>query len=422
MSDAPIHNRKYDLFVSYAHEDGAFVTTLVNWLTRKAGLKVWFDDTGLQAGAIVAAELPKAIRNASGALFVVSKSSNKSGWVEEEYAAALAQRASHPEYRILVVRLDDSEPPDFLRSTKWTDVLGGVLDAAAALKILQGLYADSAGIGPKDRDLYISRSWRSNEAEVPDFVCRALINQGYRLVGDSTDQKEFDVQRRIPALIGSCGAFIAIAPNRGGPTSPYIDDEVLIALNSKMPTLVIVENNAALSDEIMSRLPVANRMASADLQQPGGIGTVIDVVRELFRPAPRPHYAFYAASLVKYPDRNESIRELVDAVAGIDCVLGENLAGQHAQKEIIRSIQGALFMIADVSEEGGVNTLIEAGVARGAGTRLFLVAAGETRQPRFMFRDVEIYFYRDELELIGSVHSIARRYRRRILNRELVKK
>jgi hypothetical protein len=419
VTDIPIRDRKYHLFVSYAHEDSAFVTTLVNWLTKSAGLKVWFDDTRLATGAIVAVDLPEAIRNAAGAIFVISKSSNKSGWVREEYAVALKQRTAHSDYRILVIRLDDTEPPDFLSTTKWTDIPGGVLDAAAGLKILRGVYADSAGLVRKDRDLYISRSWRSREKETADSVCHALIDQGYRLVGDSTDQEEFDPQTRIPALVTSCGALVAIAPNRGGRTSQYIEDEVLIALNNDVPALVIVEDGAALGDEITSRLPAANRMAAADLQQRGGVQTLADVVRELFGPARRPHYAFYAASLVKSPDRNESIRELVDAVAGIDCVVGENLAGQHAQEEIIRSIQGALFMIADVSEEGGVNTLIEAGIARGAGTRLYLLASGEERMPRFMFRDVEMHFYRDELELTGHVHRIARRYRRRILNREL---
>jgi hypothetical protein len=36
-----------------------------------------------------------------------------------------------------------------------------------------------------------------------------------------------------------------------------------------------------------------------------------------------------------------------------------------------------------------------------------------------MFRDMEVSFYRDELELYGAVHRQARNYRRRILNREL---
>jgi hypothetical protein len=61
--------------------------------------------------------------------------------------------------------------------------------------------------------------------------------------------------------------------------------------------------------------------------------------------------------------------------------------------------------------------LIEAGIARGADTSLDLICrvppSGEL-STRFMFRDIEVQWYSDDLERIGLVHRIARKYRRSV--------
>jgi hypothetical protein len=418
MAEVPFNQRPYHLFISYAHADANFVSALVAWLTRTAGLAVWHDERTLQAGGMIGTELPEAIRLATAALFVVSAASLKSGWVKEEYNAAIAQRAKHAEYRIIVVKLDQAEPPGLFETTKWIDAPQAELTAELGLRILLGMYADGDVSPRRDRDLYISRSWRATESEPADSICRILAGRGYRLIGDSIDQRIFDAAERIPALVRSCGATIGIAPNRNGRTSQYIEDELLIAAKHAVPTVAILDQGVVLSESLLSALPGERLLSLKHTLENGGT-LLSDTIDEAFRPAQRPHYTFYAASLLKSPDTNQRIQLLIDAVTGTNCVFGENLEGQHVQEEIVRSIAGALFMIADVSEDGGVNTLIEAGVALGSGTRLHLVARGEQRAPRFMFRGIEVHFYIDELQLIGKVHRIARPYRRRILNREL---
>ncbi len=78
-------------------------------------------------------------------------------------------------------------------------------------------------------------------------------------------------------------------------------------------------------------------------------------------------------------------------------------------------------MIADISDNN-LNTLIEAGIALGAGTNVRLVARRSTdgeKNPPFMLNDIQIEDYADDKELLQKVHRISYEYRRRILNYEL---
>ncbi len=79
------------------------------------------------------------------------------------------------------------------------------------------------------------------------------------------------------------------------------------------------------------------------------------------------------------------------------------------------------MMIADISEHNA-NTLIEAGIARGAGTDFHLISSGAHKSPPFMFRDQQVGFYSDDAELLGMIHRISYPYRRRVLNFEFLPK
>ena len=61
----------------------------------------------------------------------------------------------------------------------------------------------------------------------------------------------------------------------------------------------------------------------------------------------------------------------------------------------------------------------QAGAARGAGRPLMLFAQGDPQPTRFMFRDLEVHFYKDDLQLLGQIYQLVYPYRRRILNGEL---
>jgi TIR domain len=50
----PINKRDFDVFLSHAHQDRVFVSELDNWLTEKAGFRVWYDARELASGALLA--------------------------------------------------------------------------------------------------------------------------------------------------------------------------------------------------------------------------------------------------------------------------------------------------------------------------------------------------------------------------------
>jgi len=98
--------------------------------------------------------------------------------------------------------------------------------------------------------------------------------------------------------------------------------------------------------------------------------------------------------------------------------VGEDIRKGQIQQEIVNWITGAFMMVADISEEN-LNTCIEAGVAVGAKTPLHLLAAGPRHKPPFMFRDQQVWYYENDVELLGIVHNLVLPYRRRIINYEL---
>ena len=61
---------------------------------------------------------------------------------------------------------------------------------------------------------YVSASWRQNEGRLADHVCTLLHTRGLRLIGDSKDQKGFKDGDRVRSIIASCGALVAILPDR----------------------------------------------------------------------------------------------------------------------------------------------------------------------------------------------------------------
>ena len=119
MAGLPYNKRPNDVFVSYSHEDAAFVETLVRWLRETAGLRLWWDASRLVAGDRLAAALPTGLASARAALFCVSRSWKQSTWCEDEYNTALQERRGDRRYRVIALRLDDCQIPAFLSNARY---------------------------------------------------------------------------------------------------------------------------------------------------------------------------------------------------------------------------------------------------------------------------------------------------------------
>jgi TIR domain len=122
LSKLPSQRRLYRAFLSHAHADKNFVNELHKWLSEDAGIPIWYDSYSLATSSTISTDIANAITQCRTMIIVLSKASIKSGWVEEEYNAAIGQRAKYKQYRIIPIRIEDCEIPGFLQTTKWIDI------------------------------------------------------------------------------------------------------------------------------------------------------------------------------------------------------------------------------------------------------------------------------------------------------------
>ncbi len=125
MNAKPTHKRDFQAFLSHAHADKAIVDRLYAWLKDTAGIPVWYDAANLPTGTMIGTYLSEAITDCRSLIIVLSKASVQSGWVKEEYNAALGQRTQFPDFRIIPIRVEECEEPGFLQTTKWLDIQDG---------------------------------------------------------------------------------------------------------------------------------------------------------------------------------------------------------------------------------------------------------------------------------------------------------
>ena len=110
---------RYDAFVSYGHGDASWVHTLAENLER-LGLRVFLDAWELVAGDLIAIRLQQGLATAGAVLFVVSAESVGRGWVNEEFAAAIAGAAAGRQ-RLIPVLAGEVALPAFVASRLYID-------------------------------------------------------------------------------------------------------------------------------------------------------------------------------------------------------------------------------------------------------------------------------------------------------------
>ncbi len=110
---------RWDVFVSYAHEDEAWVRVLAENLDR-AGRVVFFDRWDVVGGSLLSQRLQQGLESAGAVVLVVSRAAVGKQWWQEEFAAAMA-RAVAGVQRLIPVLLDDVPLPPFVASRVWVD-------------------------------------------------------------------------------------------------------------------------------------------------------------------------------------------------------------------------------------------------------------------------------------------------------------
>ena len=422
MAAVPLQKRPNDLFVSYGHADKARVDPIVNWLRHEVGLKIWYDALSGNAAERTSSLLANAIQSARGALFFLSQNWSASTWCEDEHEFALTERRSNNAYSVVAVQIDDLELPQWFKIANVLDFRQ--LDPRSAAALLRSMVPNPPSRLDNRQDVYFAGPW-SKPSRAAERAVRLLHEVGWRLVGDSPDRSHFpDARQRIASIIDTSRALVAVLPFDGSKqpdcTSPWIMDEVQIAFDRGRPYLMLAEPGVQVPPKLAtgafrgSPFALPENGPDTSFQQ---VLTDFDVELAQLPYSDAGAYSFLATSLLGDQQEMDDLLSVIERASSMVCVLGQGLTDQHAQQAIVERIRNAAFVIADVTDDNK-NSLIEAGVARGAGTPLHLIcrlAPGGRRETRFMFRDMEVNWYEDPVQRLGAVYRIASGYRRRIL-------
>ena len=416
----PLNRRDFDLFLSHAHKDSALVERLDAWLTETVGATVWLDRRELPGGAMLATVLQAAIGRCRGVIIVASDEALRRGWVQNEYNAAMDERANVPGFRGGALRVGNADTSMLMKGTTWIDVPVAGLDNESAAKLLRAIYpVDKSPTPGRARDVYLSCSWQKSDKASAVSVSKAIARRGFRLIGDARDQKGFNDGDRVEQIMSSCGAFVGVIPYRGDEslddtTGPYkyFLREIALAESLNLPRILVV-------DPRLNSNPDWLEMRSDTIQCPSPIEDAIDDLWESWVPPSRPHYIFYALDLESESARARSdARDLLERITGMPTVVGSEIHDRNLHSAVIDKIANAFLVVADISDDN-INSCIEAGMAIAVKGNIEIISAGEARRPPFMLRSLQLRSYRDDVEHLGTIARIARPYRRRVINSEL---
>jgi hypothetical protein len=419
--NTPLNQRAYNVFLSHSSRDKvAFVDGLYDWMTKKAGLSVFYD-RNLGSGGI-ASNLDRAVENSRAAVIVVSANSTSSEWVRAECDRLLEEAGRHGgDFRIATIRLDSAEAPSLLRGFKHISAEGNELTAASAALLVDTLFGGrevSTG-----RPVYLSRGWRAAERPAAEMISRNLQAAGLRLVCDWTDQPSYE-RTRVRSIMEGTSGLAAILPHRGdGATSRYVLDEIALARELGLPVLAFCQEEVTATPPEVIVLRYGD--PSAIERAADTFGNAIENFVSALRPQ-RGEHIFLGHSLERSIDDNfRAATLMLSRQTGLPVRVGGQVTGQDAQGEIIELIRTASLCIIDITNltyEGlpakidfALNSSIEAGIALGAGRPLYLTCRNPRRSPPFMFRNKQVWFYEDDLGLIGSLRQIAAGHRRMVI-------
>lgn len=418
-------HKTYDIFLSHSSLDNDF-TDKLHGLLEQAGFNVWYDEKKMTSNSHILSDLPKYIGDSEAFIVILSKNSCSSSWVQDEYGYARGLYDKKELNAIIPVVIDDCEIPGFYNNYKWIDCKEE-LTPITFFGILAALYGSSENMR-EEKDVYVSYSWRKEEQSLVNAVFRQLKRKQYRIIGDASNNSVYDEDDRIRRIMNTCGAYVGVLPYRGeSNTSRYILDEIRKAQECGLPGVLFsdarVEN---LEDFTYPLLKIENLESIDDT-------LLLNHINKFAVKRPKTPHVFFATNLDRRRQTiNELIRNLAGVVTATRCILGEDINKGSLQQQIVDRIRSAYVMIADITGDeqcvnceidGKVgkdkifrfNTCIEAGIARGADTDLFIIAKEPRQAPPFMFRDIEVRHYAEDCSLLAIVHKILRGYRRSVL-------
>jgi hypothetical protein len=109
------------VFISYAHKDVTFVNAFASELLR-FDLNVWKDSKDIPIGGNIPKSIYDGIKKASHFCCIISASSVKSKWVEEELSFAKVRQLGDSGLQIIPVLIDKVEAPDYVAAYRYANL------------------------------------------------------------------------------------------------------------------------------------------------------------------------------------------------------------------------------------------------------------------------------------------------------------
>jgi hypothetical protein len=203
------------VFISYSRQDSAFVERLADTL-RGAGVQIWTDVENIVAGANWQKEIEKGLLNASVLIYIASKNSMSSKWMDAELQAFLRGQK-----RIIPIVIDDegaSHLPLPLREFQWADFRGDY--SIAFQKLIEGiriLQQPEPIARPELKSKgYVFISYADEDAQFVEELKSFLGGHGYAYWDFRESDRNYDVDYSLELesiIKEAAGTLSVISPN-----------------------------------------------------------------------------------------------------------------------------------------------------------------------------------------------------------------
>ena len=406
------------------------MASLQDWLSRAAGLSIWYDALKLPPGTPINEGLKTGVKRSRGMLVVATEEAVERGWVRRELAQAADEwSVSRGLFKVIVIAVGDVDLTDIEPGFSKIVINKPELSTDLAFDILSGLFParepmDSSVL----RDIYLSSSWRQQDRDQTVSVIKRATDEGLRLIGDSEDRPNYTGDR-IREIMQTCGGLLCVVPNRDiadasaedGNPYRYFMREHDLAKELGLPRVVIAPPGVSRvdgTDADWIRLPDDGSLGA---NAAGAVSSLYDLWRK-----PDLRDQVFLATDLEHSERGyvSRAKALIESITGMICLTGRDIKTSSIQDGIIDAITSAQFLIADLSDAGqesfNLNVAIEVGIARATGRNVHMMAAGLPRRPPFMLQNAgQLETYQTSAERVGLLCNFASQYRRRILADEL---
>jgi hypothetical protein len=276
-------------------------------------------------------------------------------------------------------------------------------------------------------NVFVYRPWQDVEGNLADDLCRPFIECGLRLIGGHDfpfSPTRFD-SPRLRKILKTCCHFLYIFPAEKFSRQDVATCQGFLDLikDLAVPGTLLIPNSFEQKIQLPAHdvecITTSNRDIERILDEVEATAARLCQQAQLY---PLKEHIFYATNF-RLPQVKQKIQEVIQTLSLVRCLIGDEVlisqTEDSVQEDIFKLVASASMVIADITESN-INSLIEAGAARGAGVECYLLSSGERHKPPFMFRDRQVFYFDSDIKLLALIHKIVYPHRKQVLNSEIL--